>query len=173
MRRGNVFVLQARVKSGPAGIPGMKPLQAVSQSSHCPMWRRLAAIAYDSLLVGALWMVVAALAMIPAGAAVEPRSPWFQVLLLTTAWAYFALCWIAGGQTMGMRAWRVRLLAGRSPVTITAVTVRFGVAWISALLLGAGFLAALWHPRRETWHDRASGTHLVVDHPAQPRRRSQ
>ncbi len=148
-------------------------MDPVSQPCHCPLWRRFAAIFYDSLVVLALWVVVTALAMIPAGAAVEPRSLWFQALLLAVTWAYFALCWIASGQTLGMRAWQLRLQAVRPPVTMRATVVRFTMAWISALTLGAGFVAARFHPRRETWHDRVSGTRLVRIHAAQPRRRSQ
>lgn len=173
MRRRNVFVLCARVKSAPAILSGMKPLDPVSQPCQCPLWRRLAAILYDSLVVLALWVIVAALAMVAAGGTVEPRSLWFQVLLLVATWSYFAGFWIGGGQTVGMRAWQICLLAGRQPVTGRTTVVRFAMAWVSALTLGAGFIAALWHPRRETWHDRVSGTRLVKIHPAQPRRRSQ
>lgn len=143
------------------------------ENSPCPMWRRLAAITYDGLIVLALWMIAAAVVIVPAGSAIVPQALWFQAYLLAVAWSYFAACWIAGGQTLGMRAWRIRLVAADRPVNLRTALLRFVVAWLSALALGAGFITALWHPRRAAWHDRASGTRLVTELSPHARRNSQ
>lgn len=120
-------------------------------------------MAYDGILVVALWIIGAALIVIPAGDAVQPGSVLFQAFLWLLAWAYFALCWRRGGQTLGMRTWKIRLVSNSGAVSWQQTFVRYATAWISAFALGAGFLWAFTNPDRLTWHDIASGTRLVVD----------
>lgn len=105
------------------------------------LFRRLAALLYDLLLVIAL-AFVATFAMLPLtdGEAILTESQGllghaYHALLATLAFAYFGWSWTHGGQTLGMRAWRIRLES------------RDGVPcnWLEALvrfLYGAG-LAAL------------------------------
>jgi uncharacterized RDD family membrane protein YckC len=126
--------------------------------------RRLASIAYDILLIAALLMVLTGLAFaLRGGNAFDPRSLWFRLMLLTACWAYFAWSWTSGGQTVGMRAWRL-VLASRngSAVGLPAATVRFLAGWLSTLPAGLGFLWSLIDRRGLTWHDRLSGTELAL-----------
>ncbi len=75
------------------------------------MWRRFAAFCYDLLLVAALvfcfTLVVLAARL---GAAVPPGSWWFPLSLVAVAMAFFCGFWVHGGQTVGMRAWRIRVV---------------------------------------------------------------
>lgn len=110
-------------------------------------------------------MLGGALVIVPAGDAVQPGSRLFQLYLWLLAWSYFAVCW-RRGQTVGMRAWRIRMISEKGDASWLQTLVRYAVAWVSALSLGAGFLWAYANPDRATWHDIASGTRLVVDPPA-------
>lgn len=136
----------------------------------CPLPRRLAAIVYDGLLLIGLWMIAAAAVVIPLNDSVDPASGWFQLYLLVVSWLYFAVSW-RGGHTLGMKAWRIRLVAADQPVGWLATLMRFTVAIASWLVFMLGFLWSLGHPRRATWHDLASGTALVVE-PPRPKRKS-
>ncbi len=133
-----------------------------------PLWRRLAAAAYDLLVLVAVWMLVAALVLAAFHGEVDvARQPplyhaVLQVSLLAATALYFAVSWSRGGQTIGMRAWRVRVVGadGRSPAFLRALA-RFGVAIASTLVVGLGFAWCLVDRRRRTWHDIASSTSLV------------
>ncbi len=129
----------------------------------CGLLRRLAAMIYDGLLLVALWMIAAALVILPTGQEVEPGATIFQLYLLVVAWIYLALCWRLGGQTLGMKAWRIRLVGNRRPISWGTTVVRFVVALASLLCFGLGFVWVLFHPRSATWHDLASNTFLVVE----------
>lgn len=118
---------------------------------------------YDGLLLIALWMIAAAIIVVPTGHEIEPGSVIFQVYLLVVAWAYLAICWRHGGQTLGMKAWRIRLTGDRHPLPWSATMVRFVVAIASVLCFGLGLIWSLFHPRRATWHDLASNTYLLVE----------
>src|SRR5690625_5663766 len=67
-------------------------------------------MAYDSLLVIALLFAAGFIAVIIFGDDVPSGTLWFQFLLLVVWWAYFAVCWKMGGQTVAMRTWRIRLI---------------------------------------------------------------
>jgi uncharacterized RDD family membrane protein YckC len=104
--------------------------------------RRLAAIIYDSLLLGGVLIVASALAWGLMAALLGSEAvtlhnplrsnPFFQTYLLLVCFFFYGGSWVRGGQTLGMRAWRlqVRRTDGR------------GMSWQQALLR---FLtAALW-----------------------------
>lgn len=129
------------------------------------------AILYDGLILVGLWMIAAAIVVISAGGAVENGSLGFQLFLLLVAFAYFGGCWRFGRQTVGMRAWKIRLEAEQAPPDMASLAIRFLVAIGSLAAAGAGFWLALFRADAATWHDRASHTRLVVL-PDQPRRRS-
>lgn len=133
---------------------------------------RLLALVYDALPVIALWMVVSAgftLAYTAAGhdphENIAPFSA-LQWLLWCVCWLvaglYAVLSWRKGGQTLGMRPWRlfVENADGTAP-DMRALSTRYAVGTLSLLLAGAGFWWAWIDRERLTWHDRLSGTRLV------------
>jgi uncharacterized RDD family membrane protein YckC len=77
--------------------------------------RRLSALTYDLLLVAALLLVVG-FAMLPLsrGEAVTTATQGtlglaYHAVLALVAFIYFGWSWTRGGQTLGMRAWRIVL----------------------------------------------------------------
>lgn len=129
----------------------------------CKLFRRLAAIVYDSVVVLALLMLAALVAMLlGVGQKTAFRDPGFTLYLLAVWYLYLAWCWTKGGMTVGMRAWRIRIEndQGRTPSWGKTV-IRFLVSLLSAALLGAGFLWSLVDKNYRTWHDIVSGTRLV------------
>jgi uncharacterized RDD family membrane protein YckC len=127
---------------------------------------RLLALVYDVLPLLGIWFAVAALMLaLRLGQPVEPgglSALIEQVMLLAATFAYFGLSWRRGGQTLGMRAWRLRLLAadGRAP-SWRSIVLRAVVAPFSLAMFGLGFLWSLFERERRSWHDLASGTVIV------------
>ena len=75
---------------------------------------------------------------------------------------YAVASWRRGGQTLGMRAWKIRVVdAHGRPASTKALWRRFAWGGLSLLPAGAGFWWSLLDRQRLTWHDRASGTRLV------------
>lgn len=131
---------------------------------RCGLARRLAAILYDGLLLGGV-LFLASLLVLPllgdqpsVGALLI-----FRLYLLLIIFGFFAWFWSHGGQTLGMRAWRIRLQnRNPGPLTLWQVMLRFIVATFSWLLFGLGFLWSLIDKENLTWHDRYSMSELVV-----------
>lgn len=133
---------------------------------------RLLAMAYDLLPVLALWMLLSLLftlghTFLGGHDVRENIAPFsaLQWLLWAGCWlltgAYAVLSWGRGGQTLGMRPWRLQVVAadGGTP-SAAALWRRYAVASLSLLVAGLGFVWALFDRERLTWHDRASGTRL-------------
>jgi len=108
------------------------------------LFRRLAALFYDLLLVIALGFV-ATFAMLPLthGEAILSSTQGlvghaYHALLAILVFAYFGWSWTRSGQTLGMRAWRIRLeSSGGKPLNWAESLLRFvlgsGLAWLAAL----------------------------------------
>ncbi len=128
--------------------------------------RRLAALLYDALLLGALlFLFTLALLVARGGRAIPPGTAWYDASLVLVVVLFFCGFWTHGGQTLGMRAWQIRLVSSAGgTVTLPAALLRVGAAVLAALPLGLGFLASLWDPQRRCWHDRWSRTRVVRRH---------
>lgn len=129
--------------------------------------RRLAAMLYDGLLVVALLFVATALLLpLNRGEAITPDSILYLPLLavlIAVIGAFFVGFWTHGNQTLGMRAWRLRLrtLDG-APVSYGRAGLRLLGASLSLLPAGLGYWWMLID-RGHTWHDRLSGTEIVLE----------
>lgn len=125
--------------------------------------RRLAAMVYDALLLAPILM----LATVPwvalrGGEAVSPGNELYSLYLLAVALVFYGGFWTLGGQTLGMRAWRLRIVTLQGgPVRWRRASIRYGAAIVSLAAGGLGFFWQWLDPQRLTWHDRASGTCLI------------
>lgn len=127
--------------------------------------RRLGAMFYDSLLLLALLMMLSYPYVWLTGGA-KPGlilKMLYQFYLLAICFFYFAGFWVRSGQTLGMRTWRIKLVRDDGgPVTWPIAFKRFAYVWLSLLCLGLGFLWVLYDRDRLAWHDRLSGTRLML-----------
>lgn len=121
---------------------------------------------YDLLPLLALWLLTSGLLLLlRGGVPVAPGSAMaiaqFTLLWLVTG-AYATASWRRGGQTIGMRPWRLRVVDahGHDP-SWPAVLLRYVLASVSLAAFGLGFFAALFDAQNRTWHDRLAGTVLV------------
>lgn len=155
-------------------------------AAACPLWRRLCALLYDVVAVLAIVMVVGLICqlatrgqLITTGAQVR-IAWWYQPLQGAVVAAYFLVSWLRGGQTLGMRPWRVRLTANDGArLTPRQALLRLVVAALPLLLLllapALGLRVALWavaagwiawfgvamlDRRHRTLHDLAAGSEL-------------
>ena len=162
------------------------PVTLATTDLPCPLWRRLLALVYDVLIVVAIVMVVGLLCQLAtggqlihtAGKAVVPL--WYQLLQALVVIAYFISSWRRGGQTVGMRPWRIRVtrddggtpsvqqalirvLVAAAPLVLLMLEPVLGLRPTLWTLLGvwaAWFAVALFDPRRRAIHDFAAHTEI-------------
>jgi uncharacterized RDD family membrane protein YckC len=128
----------------------------------------VAALVYDLLLLAALLMIYTGVALFfTHGAAVVPATAgaWvyaYRAGLIGVIGGYYLINWLRSGQTLGMRAWRLRVVsdAGR-PLALKAAVLRavFGaLAWMPAAL---GVLWLYVDADHLALHDRWSKTRVI------------
>jgi len=120
--------------------------------------RRLASLVYEAVLVFAVAFFAGFAFLFASGGA--PLEGWVlrahQALVMAVLAAYFLWCWLRGGQTLAMKAWRIRLVG----VTPPRALARFVLAMV-LVPTGIGILWALVDRDRQFLHDRLAGTRLV------------
>lgn len=122
--------------------------------------RRLAAMIYDALLLLALWIITCLIWFPLNGAAVS--GPLLTTVLMLETLLFYAYCWRRKGETLGMRAWRIRVVSATGvPPSWSQIALRLLVAFASFACCGAGYLWLYVSPTRQTWHDSASNTFVV------------
>ena len=148
----------------PETIP-TEPRAAEAPLEPAGVVRRIAAGVYDLLPLAALWMIGTALLMPFTRGGIAPNTIWYDVYLLAIAFAYFGYSWTHGGQTIGGKAWRLKVVdESGGTIDWPKAALRFVVGFIGTALIGVGLLAGLLDPRRRMWQDMAAGT-LVLSVP--------
>ena len=123
---------------------------------------RLLAMFYDSLLLLSALLIATALALMVTKGTLSYHNPFFRTFLFLICFSFYAWFWLHGGQTLGMRAWRLRLqrFDGRA-ITIWQALLRFMVAIPSLAMGGLGLLWMLVDKDRLAVHDRISESTIV------------
>ena len=105
--------------------------------------RRLAALSYDTLLLLAVLFIVTALVLPLNGGVAIRHNPFFSSYIFLVCFLFYGWFWTHGGQTLGMRAWKLRLQGyDGGGVTWWQALARFLLAslWLLPLLYARKFL---------------------------------
>ncbi len=129
--------------------------------------RRLAALVYDALLLFALlFAATVPVLVVTGGQTVGPNEPAYTLWLLAVSYVYLGWCWTRSGQTLGMRAWRMRVRTrDGARLGWRHALARFAAALVSIGAAGAGLLWVAFDRDRLSLHDRLSGTVLEMISP--------
>ena len=133
-------------------------------SSSPSIFRLLSSILYDLIALAAIWFFAGLIVVIALqGKAVDPENLLFLLYLIVVAYAYFGWCWTRGGQTLGMKAWKIKLVTTEADQTIgwKCAAIRFAVAILSLSALGLGFFWSVIDRDSRTWHDRISRSYML------------
>ncbi len=133
---------------------------------------RMAAIAYDILVVAAVLMFAVAL-VLSLSVSLEKLGWWpltpglehadrinhwlFQIYLVTVLVGFYSLFWSRGGQTLGMKAWRLRVQNTNNQ----AISFRQAVIRFFTSLAGLGNILVLFNRDKLALQDRAAKCEVV------------
>jgi len=101
-----------------------------------------------------------------------------QIYILGIAFFYFGYSWRRGGQTIGMKTWRIRVQSADTAaeeyiqLSWKQCLIRYLVAIISWLPAGLGFIWIMFDSQHRSWQDIASSSQLVVLPKTETRRKT-
>jgi uncharacterized RDD family membrane protein YckC len=132
--------------------------------------RRLGALLYDSLLLVGVLMVANAIVVIPYEVVTGHHLyegflslTLLRLYLLAVVAAFYVYFWTHGGQTLGMRAWRIRVIGkDGSKLGVGIALKRFGWSLVSAVPAGLGLWWSIFSRDGLAWHDSRTRTRVVL-----------
>ncbi|MDD5268147.1 MAG: RDD family protein [Methylococcales bacterium] len=146
-----------------------KPKKLLKPGAEAPsapgFLRRLAALTYDLfLLIAVLFLATALLLPFNTGEAISPQQLLiYRIYLAAISFSFYGWFWTHGGQTLGLRAWHLKVLTlDQKPVSWIQALFRFAAAIVSWGFFGLGFLWILIDKNRLGWHDHLSKTAVFL-----------
>jgi len=132
-------------------------------------FKRLIVIVYDIFLLAAVVFIAEIIPLaLNQGEAIGEQNGFIihyilhPLYLLSVCFTFLAWFWMHGGQTLGMKTWRVQLISmDGTQIDWKKSAIRFIGAIISWLVFGLGFFWSLFDKDKRTWHDMLSGTKLI------------
>ncbi len=124
-------------------------------------WARLLAGAIDAAIFGFAAMffgLAGALAYFDSGFVVGAGMVWIS-------WIAYSVGAFGAGGGIGMQLVGLRLIDARNGGNpgVRRALIRLIVSVPSLWILGLGYLWMLWDQDKQTWHDKAAGTLLVLE----------
>jgi uncharacterized RDD family membrane protein YckC len=130
--------------------------------------RRAAALIYDAFLLTALLMAFTGAALfLTKGHAIVPETvgSWVYAYYageIAIIAGYYVANWLRSGQTLGMRAWRLRAVnASGSSMSFGAAILRSALGFLAWAPAALGVLWLYLDPDHLALHDRFSRTRVV------------
>lgn len=126
--------------------------------------KRLAAFFYDVLVLAGLLIVAGFLylsiqAVLQGADVVEPGNLLFQLYLLFIIFGYVYISWRRAGQTIGMKAWRLKAIStDGQQLTFGQILIRFLAGILSCGLVGAGYWWSFFDASGRSVPEILSGT---------------
>jgi len=130
--------------------------------NYISIWRRLASILYDFLLVVAVLIIMS----IPFFSFDLQENNLLKVTIqiyyyLITQY-FFVWFWVHNQGTLGMKTWKIKIICdNNNRLSYKQAIIRFNVAIISLLFFGLGFIISLFRKDKKCFHDIISKTALV------------
>ena len=128
--------------------------------------KRVLALVYDSLLIGAIVLVLSLLLVFVNGGYPESGSfvSFIQFFILVFAGPiFYSYFWIANkGQTTGIQAWKIQLVTvDETELNIKKSMLRCLISTISFACFGLGYFWILYDKNNLSWSDILTKTKVI------------
>ena len=128
--------------------------------------KRVLALVYDSLLIGAIVLVLSLLLVFVNGGYPESGSvvSFIQFLILVFVGPiFYSYFWIANkGQTTGMLAWKIKLVSmDETELNLKQTILRCLISIISFVCFGLGYFWIFYNKNNLSWSDILTKTKII------------
>ncbi len=120
---------------------------------------------YDSiLLIGIVLISLMPAPILSEAFRLSTTGKWLtRAYILLVLFIFFGWFWTHRGQTLGMRAWRIKVISDNNgEISWGLALKRFIFAFAGLALGGIGFIWSLFHPQNMTLHDLYSGSKMIM-----------
>ena len=135
------------------------------------LWRRFIAMVYDLFLILAITMAYGAITLTAFTMITGEQNSDYKPVLngpgyflgwLTTVGCFYNYFWIKAGQTVGMKAWRLKVIsASGQNISVKQACLRYLVSLFSFFCFGVGYWVCLFRKDKQSLHDIVSQTRTM------------
>ena len=122
---------------------------------------RIIASVYDFFLLLGVWFLVGSLALwLNGGEILNPVLG--SLLVFLSGWTFYAFFWMKNGQTLGMQAWKIKLVADdNQAISIKSMLLRLVLGLLFGSIAGLNFFVILFRSDKRSLNDIFSKTKIV------------
>lgn len=127
-----------------------------------PLLRLYGSLIYELFALVPLWMVAGFFFMFFFdGFFGEYQRLIFQIYLWLISGVYLTYCWTTSGQTLAMRAWKLKIISSRGHLTNKLAWIRYVFVTFSTLAGAIGFIWALANKKHIYLHDQILNNYFI------------
>ena len=127
-----------------------------------PLLRLYGSLIYELIVLVPLWMVAGFFFIFFFdGFFGEYQRLIFQIYLWLISGVYLTYCWTTSGQTLAMRAWKLKIISSRGHLTNKLAWIRYVFVTFSALAGAIGFIWALANKKHIYLHDQILNNYFI------------
>jgi|TARA_B110000971_G_scaffold168096_2_gene172418 uncharacterized RDD family membrane protein YckC len=123
--------------------------------------RLFACLFYELIIQIGLWFVVTFIILAVFNADLTSNSNLLRFILWFSSGIYFISSWFYGGQTLAMKAWKLRIIFPEDNKNFSYVLSRYFLASISIAFFGLGFFYIFFDKKNRNLHDRILGFEII------------
>ena len=123
--------------------------------------RLYACLFYEAIIQVALWFIVTFFVLAILKVDLTENSNSLRFILWASSGVYFILSWFYGGQTLAMKAWKLKLIFPRKKRNFSYLVVRYFLASISLSFFVIGYLYIFFDKKKRYLHDKLLGTKII------------
>ena len=128
-------------------------------------FKRVFSLIYDSLAVIGIMLSLSLLLVLINGGSTEENkfASLIQFLIITFSGpCFYTYFWLANnGQTLGMQAWKIKLICEEKELSVKLCLFRCLISVISLLILGIGYFLILFHRENKSLSDLLTSTQII------------
>ena len=149
-------------------------IQADFPTQNPGFFRRLAAMFYDWVLLVAVILVAVTVFTMTTDLIFGKNTSndilqvplaklFYQLYLGTISGLFYAWFWTHGGQTLGMKVWKLKIVdSTHNSISLKQALIRLFYIVLSCIPFGLGFFWMLFNKQKLTLYDSLSKTQLVI-----------
>ena len=128
-------------------------------------FKRVFSLIYDSLVITGIILSLSLLLVLLNGGYAEENSisGLIQLLIIILSGpCFYTYFWIENeGQTLGMQAWKIKLISQKKDLSTVVCLLRCFVSVISFLIFGIGYFLILFHKDNRSIADLITDTQII------------
>ena len=116
---------------------------------------------YELIIQIGIWFIMTFFALAVLNIDMTSSPNLLRFILWASSGIYFIYSWVHGGQTLAMKAWKLKLICPKERENFSYFILRYCLSSISLAFFGLGYLYIFFDKKNRYLHDRILGSEII------------